>query len=528
MRRLLGVSAAARRLLAAAVLAGVSVGLLAVVQANVLADALTGRPAYTALAAVIVGRAALHWMVGATGQRAAAAVKSAVRKSVLAHVQLLGPGYLARTRAGELTTLLTRGLDGLDPLVRDYIPALAVATVVPLAVLGQLAVTDPTSAVIVAATLPLIPIFAALAGMKAKSATEAQFEQLHRLGGHFLDAVRGLPTLRVFGRQHDYVETVRRLALEHRRATMRTLRIAFLSALTLELVATLSVALVAVPVALRLLDGHLDLRTALVVLLVTPEAYLPLRVAGQRFHAGAEGTAAAQGTFEVLDTPVPKCGIRTPPDIRTVPIRLDNVTVQYRNVPLTFDLEFRPGEQVALVGASGCGKSTLIGLLLGLVRPTSGRVLIGDIDLAELDPELWWRQIAWVPQRPHLFAGTVLDNVRLGRPDASAGQVNEAIRLAGAADFVSELPERAQTLLGERGTRLSTGQRQRIAIARALLRTDAGLVLLDEPGAGLDVRTETELVGSLPLAGRTAIVSAHRPAFVERADRVVSLDGILV
>lgn len=528
MRRLLGISAPARRLSAAAAFAGISVGLLALLQANLLARALTGRPAYFALAAVVVARAGLHWIVGAAGQRAAASVKSAVRRDVLAHTQQLGPGYLARKRAGELTTLLTRGLDGLDPLLRDYIPALAVATVVPLAVVVQLAIADPTSALIVAVTLPLIPIFAALAGMKAKAATNAQFEQLNRLGGHFLDSVKGLPTLRVFGRQHGHVETVRRLAFEHRRATMRTLRIAFLSALTLELVATLSVALVAVPVALRLLDGHLDLRTALVVLLVTPEAYLPLRVAGQRFHAGAEGMAAAAAAFEVLDTPSAPRGTRVPPDIRTAAIRLDNVIVQYRDVPLTFDYELEPGEHLAVIGASGSGKSTLIGLMLGLVRPTSGRVLVGGTDLADIDPERWWRQLAWVPQRPHLFSGSVLDNVRLGRPDVPVAQAEEAIRLAGAADFVRELPRGVHTLLGERGARLSTGQRQRIALARALLRTDAGLILLDEPGAGLDLRTESELARSLPLDGRTALIAAHRPAFIDIADRVISLDRILV
>lgn len=528
MRRVLAVSGPARRLLGVAASCGIAVGLLALVQANVLADALTGRPAYLALAVVIAARAGLHWVVGAVGQRAAAAVKSAVRKDVLAHVQRLGPGYVARKRAGELTTLLTRGLDGLDPLLRDYIPALAVATVVPLAVVVQLAVADPISALIVGITLPLIPLFAALAGMKAKAATNAQFERLHRLGGHFLDSVRGLPTLQVFGRQHDHVETVRRLAFEHRKATMRTLRIAFLSALTLELVATLSVALVAVPVALRLLDGRLDLRTALVVLLVTPEAYLPLRVAGQRFHAGAEGLAAATAAFEVLDTPAPHRGTRIPPDIRTAPIRLDNVAVHYRDIPLTFDLEIEPGEHVAVVGASGSGKSTLIGLILGLVEPTSGRVLVGDADLTDIDPEHWWRQLAWVPQRPHLFSGSVLDNVRLGRPDVSVQRAEDAIRLAGAAEFVAGLPNGYDTLLGERGTRLSTGQRQRIALARALLRTDAGLILLDEPGAGLDMRTEAELARSLPLSGRTALIAAHRPAFVDITDRVISLDRILV
>ncbi len=521
--RLVRAAPPARRLIALAALAGVAGGLATIAQANLLAAAVTdGRPAYVALAAVIVVRAGLHWAVGSSGQRAAAAVKNQLRDDVFTHTQRLGPSWLAQRRAGELTTLLTRGLDGLDPLLRDYVPALAVATTIPLAVLIQLLVADPTSGLVVAITLPLIPVFAALAGAAARSATERQWAGLARLGGHFLDSVQGLSTLRLFGQARAHVDVVRRLAEEHRRATMRTLRIAFLSALTLELVASLSVALVAVPVALRLLNGHLDLRTALLVLILAPEAYLPLRVAGQQFHAGAEGLTAANAALEILDTPDPIRADVPAPDLRTAVIELDRVSVQYpdRDRPAIENLSLRiePGQQLALTGPSGIGKSTLLGLILGLVVPTSGRVLIDGIDLTDIDRDAWWRQVAWVPQRPHLFAGTIAHNVRLGRPEATAAEVASALQLAG-------LDTDPETRIGQDGLRLSTGQRQRVALARAMLRADAPLVLLDEPSAGLDLRTEARLADALrpALQGRTVIVAAHRPALLRGLDDALVL-----
>ena len=315
----------------------------------------------------------------------------------------------------------------------------------------------------------------------------------------------------------------------YRRATMRTLRIAFLSSLALELLATLSVALVAVGIGLRLVDGDLDFRTALLVLILAPEAYLPLRQVGANYHASAEGLAAAEEVFTVLETPVPPAGTATDlPDLTAVPLRLAAVTVRYPDRPAPavadLDLTVHPGEVVALTGPSGCGKSTVLAAVLGFVAPEHGRLYAGDVDLATLDPVAWRALIAWVPQRPWLFAGTVADNIRLGRPDAPDADVATAATSAGADRFIAALPDGYGTALGDGGAGLSAGQRQRIALARAFLR-DAPVVLLDEPTANLDGETEAGILAAVRklATGRTVIIAAHRPTLVAMADREIRL-----
>ncbi|SDU56243.1 ATP-binding cassette, subfamily C, CydD [Jiangella alkaliphila] len=521
-----------------AVAAAVAILVQAELLARLLADGvLDGRSAGSVagllglLAGVFAVRAGLSWAQQALAQRSAASVKASLRRQVLRRTQELGPGWLSGQHTGGLTTTLGRGLDALDPWFTGYFPQLFLAAVIPFAVLVRIAVADLASAVIIVVTLPLIPVFGALVGMSAKRATERQWRALERLGGHFLDVVAGLPTLRAFGRAKSQAEQVRRIADEHRSATMRTLRIAFLSALVLELVATLSVALVAVPVGLRTLDGGLGLETALLVLLLAPEAYLPLRALGSQFHASTEGLAVAERCFSVVDaeggSPRP-AGPTPAPDARAA-VRFENVTVRYPGRSEAaldgVSLTVAAGERVALVGPSGAGKSTLLGVLLGLVTPTSGRVLVGETDLAATDPDEWRRQLAWVPQRPHLFARTVAENIRLGRPGATDDEVVRAATLAHADEFVDRLPLGYETPLGERGAGLSAGQRQRIALARAFLR-DAPLLLLDEPTAGLDAGSEAVVVEATArlMAGRTVLVVAHRPAMVLDAGRVVTLE----
>ncbi|MGW3342319.1 thiol reductant ABC exporter subunit CydD [Nonomuraea rubra] len=550
VRRHLGVT------MAAAVLAG----LLVLVQAELLAGVLSGRFATGALAvlAAVVGvRALLAWTQGVFAGRTATGVKSALRHRLLERLRELGPARLAAHRSGELVTLAGRGLDGLDNYLTGYLPAIAVAAVVPVAVLVRLFAADLASAVIVLVTLPLIPVFGALVGMTTKAVTERQFVALSRLGGHFLDVVRGLPTLRAFGRARYQATVIQQIADAHRSATMRTLRVAFLSSLVLELCASLSLALVAVPIGLRLLGGSLDLTTALLVLLLAPEAYLPLRAMGTRFHASMEGVAAADAAFAVLDgsgdDARPETAGRAAseagaPGLATSgaaapgraagsgapEIRLEDVTVRYpgrdgaalENVSLTIG----PRERVALVGESGGGKSTLLHLILGFVQPSEGRVLVDGTDLRDLDPAGWRARLAFVAQRPHLFATSVADNIRLGAPSASADDVRAAAA-AAHADFVASLPQGFDTALGERGANLSAGQRQRIALARAFCRPDASVLLLDEPTARLDGRSEAAVVsGTANLSqGRTAVIVAHRPAMIDLADRVIRIhDGRII
>jgi ABC-type transport system involved in cytochrome bd biosynthesis fused ATPase/permease subunit len=314
---------------------------------------------------------------------------------------------------------------------------------------------------------------------------------------------------------------------------MSTLRVSFLSALVLELLSALAVALVAVAVGLRLLAGELGLSTALLVLILTPEAYWPLRQLGIHYHASVEGVAAAQRIFAVLETPVPPVGTRVDlPDLASSAVRVEDVTVKYpgRAEPALqgASLDLLPGEVVALVGPSGCGKSTLAALLVGFVRPDRGRVLIGERVLAELDLDIWRRQVAYLPQHPRLFAGTIADNVRLGAHLASDDEVRRALHTAGAG-FVERLPTGIDTPLGERGSGLSAGQRQRIALARTFLR-DTPLVILDEPTSGLDVESEATVLDAMRqlVAGRTALLVTHRPALLTIADRVVRLDRVAV
>ncbi|GAA0398240.1 hypothetical protein GCM10009530_57390 [Microbispora corallina] len=537
--RLARAEAAVRLHLAACLGAAVAAGLLVIVQAELLAGVLSGAFAVAALfplALVVAARGLLGFGQGVFAGRTATALKSVLRRRLLSRFQELGP---ASYRSGELVTLAGRGLDALDPYLTGYLPAVAVAGVVPVAVLVRLFAADLQTAVIVLLTLPLIPVFGALVGWTTKAVTERQWRALARLGGHFLDVVRGLPTLRAFGRARYQASVIREVAEAHRAATMRTLRVAFLSSLVLELVASLSLALVAVPVGLRLLSGSLDLHTALLVLLLAPEAYLPLRVMGTRFHAAMEGVAAADEAFAVIGDgrepspgPAPSPRGETAGEAAPSPpeIRLEGVTVRYpgredaalRDVSLVI----APGERVAVVGPSGAGKSTLLHLLMGFVAPSEGRVLVGGADLASLDLDAWRRRLAFVPQRPHLFASSVADNIALGS-GADAGRVRAAAAAAQAAEFVDGLPEGYDTVLGERGADLSAGQRQRVAIARAFCRPSAEVLLLDEPTARLDGRSEAAVIeATRRLAeGRTAIIVAHRPAMIDLADRVVRVEG---
>ncbi|MEV4758052.1 thiol reductant ABC exporter subunit CydD [Micromonospora sp. NPDC049559] len=533
---------ATRRHLALLGLLGVATAALVVAQATALAALLTAaagarldRPALYAFLAAVAGRALLLWAQGAVAAASAATVKAALRTELLAAVGRRGPGWLAGQHAGQLATLAGRGLDALDAYFTGYLPQLVLSVTVPVAVLARLVLADWSSALIIAVTLPLIPVFGALLGWQAQAATERQWRRLTLLGGHFLDMVTGLPTLRAFGRAGAQVEVVRRMADGHRVATMRTLRIAFLSALVLELVATLSVALVAVPVGLRLLGGGIALQTALLVLLLAPEAYLPLRAAGSRFHASMEGLAALDEALTVLDAaptpaaPAPPAGAATGTGTGgpAGEIRFESVTVEYERTTALRDvtLTIRPGEHLAIVGPSGAGKSTLLGLLLGFVIPTSGRITVDGVDLATLDPDAWRAGLAWVPQRAHLFAASLADNIRLGAPDAEAERVGAAVRAAALDEVLAQLPDGLDTTLGERGHGLSSGQRQRVALARAFLR-DAPLVLLDEPTARLDGASEAAVLAATRrlVAGRTALLVAHRPALLADADRVLRIE----
>jgi thiol reductant ABC exporter CydD subunit len=537
--RLAGHARATRPFLVAAVALGLLSAVLIIAQAWLLAQVVTRAFAGAdlrvlsatlgVLLCVVVARAAVAWATEVAAVRSATLAKAQLRRALLTHLAALGPSRSGTERSGAVATLATRGLDALDSYFSLYLPQVVLAMIVPVAVVAVVLSRDWISAAIIVVTLPLIPVFMALVGATTRERTETQLRTLQRLAGHFLDVVRGLPTLKVFGRAKAQIAVISDISARQRQATMDTLRVTFLSSLILELLATVSVALVAVAVGLRLLNGDIGLRSALLVLLLAPEAYLPLRQLGANYHASAEGRSAADQVFAELQTPAPRSGeIDRIPDPANRQLSVDHLTVMFegRRRPALppLSLEVSPGERMAITGPSGAGKSTLLNVLLGFVAPTGGAVRIGGVDLAALDLQRWREHISWVPQRPHLFAASIADNIRLGRAQATDAEVWQAVRAAGLEEMVAARPDGLRAVLGEDGRGISAGERQRVALARAFLR-DAPLLLLDEPTASLDGATEQEVLAALArlMQGRTAILVAHRPALVALADRVVSL-----
>ncbi|MGD8398854.1 MAG: thiol reductant ABC exporter subunit CydD, partial [Anaerolineae bacterium] len=460
-------------------------------------------PAILAFLALALVRAGLVWGRDVAAHRLADGIKQGLRRRLAEHLLALGPAYVAGARSGELVNTVVEGVEALDDYFRHYLPQLALAALVPVALLLFVFPLDWLSGVVLLLTAPLIPIFMVLIGSAADALTQRRWKALSRLSARLLDALQGLATLKALGRSREQVEAIARASDRFRELTMEVLRVAFLSALVLEMVATLSTAVVAVQVGLRLLAGGIAFEQAFFVLILAPEFYLPLRLLGTRFHAGIAGVAAAERIYQVLST---RAGSGARAMAGLVPATLapfatvafDDVWYAYEGRageaaerPALRGISFRiaPGETVALVGPSGAGKTTVAYLLLRFLDPQRGAIRIGEQSLAGLAPDAWRRQVAWVPQEPYLFYGTVADNIRLARPEASAEAVARAARLAGADAFVEALPGGYDTLIGERGARLSGGEARRIALARAFLE-DVPLLILDEATAHLDPEAE--------------------------------------
>ena len=547
--RLMRYASATRGFIGASIVAGILTTALIIVQAfastGIVVPVFTEgqaledvRAALYVLTVVVLVRIALAYISERLAFKSSAAAKSQLRLGVLEHVMRLGPVWLSRQNSAELTQLTTRGVDGLDAYFSRYLPQLVLAVMVPLCVGLVILTQDLLAAVIVLVTVPLIPVFMILIGLYTQGRVDKQWSTLSRLSGHFVDVVAGMSTLKAFGRAGAQAKTVREIGDRYQSTTMGVLRVSFLSALVLEVLAMLSVALVAVSIGLRLVDGTMTLQAGLLVLILVPEVYLPLRMVGTHFHAAAEGLGAARQMIEILEEDPPASGPRTDvPDLATATISFSDVGVGYvgREDSAVEGLSFAiaPGSVTALVGPSGCGKSTALAALERFIDVDAGSVWVesngSQVELREYAIDAWRRAVAWVGQDPTMVSGSLADNVRLANSSASDSDVLRALEVVGLTHLVAELPDGIATVLGEGGRALSAGPARRVALARAFCQ-QAGLVLLDEPTAALDVESEALVIAAVAELAktRTVLVVAHRPALVELADHVVDLAGVPV
>lgn len=549
-----------RRLLALAPVRGLLIGvgaltvlhLVAVVaQAVALAAILSAglQPTATDVGhwiTVLIGALVLRAVVAHVGEvvagRAAGSVAADLRRRLLTAIAERTRRERSTADLPALQPVVTSGLDGVELYLGRYLPALVQATLIPAVMVAVLLLTDPLSAVIVLLTLPLVPLFMALIGMYTASRTAESLEAAQRLSGRFADVMAGLPDLVVFSRIRAQAAAVSAAAEEHRLATSRTLRIAFLSSMVLELISTLSVALVAVTSGLRLVGGSLDLRTALVVLLLAPEAFLPLRAVGAAFHTAVEGAVAVTTTLDLVEgggasgeRPGCAAGPRQdrstgePPDVE-----VSRAVVRYAAATVgPVDLRLASGSVTVLTGASGSGKSTVLALIAGLDRPDEGSVKVGGVDPSErLTPVGTGPATSPLPGwcgQDVALRRTSLREALTGGVAVDPDRFRTVLRACRFDEVLDQLPDGLRTVVGPGARDLSTGQRRRLGLVRALL-ADTRLVLLDEPTAGLDDATEAEVVRGLRtlLQGRTAVLTTHRSAVLELADLVVDLDAVSV
>jgi ATP-binding cassette subfamily C protein CydD len=525
---------------------------------------------------VIIGRAAVIWGNTATTNFVSSTVKGDMRLRLFQHLLKLGPMFIKGERSGEIVNTTTDGVEALDAYFNQYFPQVCATMVIPLTILVVVFATDILSGIVLLVTLPILPAFMILIGKRANAMTERRWRQLSTLSAHFLDVLQGMTTLKLFRRAERQRETIRQISERYGQTTMAVLRVAFLSSLVMEMGATISNAIIAVEIGLRLLYGQIPFAQAFFVLLLTPEFYQPLRNLGTQFHASIESAAGAQRIFDILETPINRQGIANTQTTSTLPTEPQTLTLQ--NIHYTYpepaetteeeggtstkkiggvtvaarvaeaaaiakttqasqqvkqqrqealrgiSFEIQRGQRVAIVGKSGAGKSTIASLLLRFIEPDEGTLSIDGIPAQNFSVQDWRKLIAWQPQRPYLFNTTIADNIRLGRPEASQPEVEQAARMADLHDFIQTLPQGYETIIGERGTRLSGGQLQRLSMARALLK-NAPILVLDEATSTLDAESEKHILHTLESIAHEHIILiiAHRLNTISNADRIIVL-----
>ena len=488
------------------------------------------------LLAVVLVRVLFTLLNETLANQMAVRIKTTLRSLLLQKIDRLGPAYTTRGQSGELVTTALQGIEALDAYFSQYLPQVLLAAFLPLMILAVVFPLDWVSGLVFLLTAPLIPFFMALVGKASETETKRQWKALTRLGADFLDTLQGLTTLKLLGQGRNQIQRVTEVSDRYRDATMNVLRITFLSALVLELLATISTAVVAVEVGLRLLYGHLQFQQAFFVLLLAPEFYQPLRNLGARYHAGMNGVTASVRIFQLLDEPEPQhLSMENPAPLVWSPqqpfeLNFQSVSFAYpdqaQDALHQIDLTLTSGRSYALVGRSGAGKSTLFRLLLRFIEPGSGSLRWNGTDVRSFALSEWRQHVSWVGQRPMLFNTSVRENIRLLDECYSDVSIWQALEQAHLAEFIHSLPDRLDTPLGEWGSRLSGGQSQRIALARAFLR-DTPLLLLDEPNAHLDPELEVELVESMRrlMVGKTTLTIAHRLNSFRSADELIVLES---
>jgi ATP-binding cassette subfamily C protein CydCD len=550
-RRLLSLTHDSRSALLLTILSGFLAGLLTIAQAYLLSSTVNGvflegqtlgqvSGWLRLILLVIAGRAFLTWFNEVGANAVAVRIKTDLRERLFHHILQLGPAYTRGQRTGELTTAAVEGIEALDAYYSQYLPQLVITALVPISILIVVFPIDLLSGIVLLITAPLIPFFMIMIGKGAEIVTKRQYQTLSRLSAHFLDSLQGLTTLKLFGQSRAHARNIETVSNQFRDTTLGVLRITFLSALALELLATLSTAVIAVEIGFRLLYARMGFLEAFFILVLAPEFYLPLRMLGARFHAGMSGTTAAKRIYEILDTPITRSDDFSRQ--RATEVAPTPKTIKFENVSFTYpgettpaleniNLQINAGQHVALVGPSGAGKTTMVNLLLGFVQPTSGAITINQG--SPISSYQLRNSIAWVSQNPYLFHDTLAANIRLGKPEATAEEMTEAAKAAHLDEFIERLPEKYNTVIGEGGARLSGGQAQRLALARAFLK-NAPILILDEPTSSLDPETESFLEESTRrlMQGRTApgeqrrtvITIAHRLNTIFRADQIIVLD----
>ncbi len=482
------------------------------------------------LAVLFLIRAGLTYGAEVLASRACLAIKTGLRATMLDKLFARGPA--GEAASAEAAATMLDGVEALEPYFSRYLPQMYLCVAVPLAILALVFPLDWISGIVLLVAGPLIPLFMVFVGYRAEAINQRQWEKLLALGTHFLDVLQGLTTLKLFGRARDEIGIIARISDDYRRTTMEGLRIAFLTSAVLEFFASLAIALVAVLFGARLIHGHFAFYPAFLVLLLAPEYFVPLRGLSVHYHARMSAIASAKQIFAILDAPVPPRGATPLAQAETIELACENLGFSYagRKVLEGFTAQFPAGKATVIVGASGAGKTTLSRLLLGFLQPTTGRILVNGQSLAEIAPESWWRALAWVPQNPRLFHGSIEENLSLGLPEADFTTLRGAAARAHAYNFIKALPGKFNADVGEGGSKLSGGEIQRIALARAYAR-NAKLLILDEATAHLDSATAAGILDAMTTLpeGSTAIIIAHRLAVAECADQILVLeDGRLV